>query len=60
MGGREVGGLANMLAAHMGFSDPERDRVRRFWNAPNLVGGEGLKAVDMFDAMAAGASRRCG
>ena len=37
MGGREVGGLANMLAAHMGFSAAERDRVRRFWSAPNLV-----------------------
>jgi assimilatory nitrate reductase catalytic subunit len=54
MGGREVGGLANMLAAHMGFSGAERDRVRRFWNAPNLVSGEGLKAVDMFDAVADG------
>src|SRR5207237_2446990 len=54
MGGREVGGLTNMLAAHMGFSAPERDRVRRFWGAPHLVGGEGLKAVDMFDAVADG------
>jgi assimilatory nitrate reductase catalytic subunit len=54
MGGREVGGLANMLAAHMGFSDAERDRVRRFWNAPNIVSGQGLKAVDMFDAVADG------
>ena len=36
MGGREVGGLANMLAAHMGYSEAERDRVRRFWGAPNL------------------------
>ncbi len=54
MGGREVGGLANMLAAHMGFSDAERDCVRRFWNAPNLVSGQGLKAVDMFDAIADG------
>src|SRR4029078_5873388 len=52
MGGREVGGVANMLAAHMGFSEAERDRVRRFWNAPNLVSGQGLKAVDMFDAVA--------
>ena len=35
MGGREVGGLANQLAAHMDFDDPrDRDRVRRFWNAP--------------------------
>ena len=54
MGGREVGGLANMLAAHMGFSEAERDRVRRFWGAPNLVTGEGLKAVQMFDAIADG------
>ncbi len=54
MGGREVGGLANMLAAHMGFSPEERDCVRRFWNAPNMVTGPGLKAVDMFDAVADG------
>ncbi len=54
MGGREVGGLANMLAAHMGFSPEERDRVARFWSAPSLVGGEGKKAVAMFDAIAAG------
>jgi assimilatory nitrate reductase catalytic subunit len=54
MGGREVGGLANMLAAHMGFSEEERDRVRCFWEAPNLVTGPGLKAVDMFDAVADG------
>jgi assimilatory nitrate reductase catalytic subunit len=57
MGGREVGGLANMLAAHMGFSAPERDRVARFWNAPALVAGEGLKAVAMFDAIARGEIR---
>jgi assimilatory nitrate reductase catalytic subunit len=54
MGGREVGGLANMLAAHMMFSDVERDRVARFWQAPNIVTGEGKKAVAMFDAIAAG------
>jgi assimilatory nitrate reductase catalytic subunit len=30
MGGREVGGLANQLAAHMNFTAPEIDRVRRF------------------------------
>src|SRR6202522_892837 len=48
MGGREVGGLANQLAAHMAFTPPEIDRVRRFWNASRLATGEGLKAVDMF------------
>ena len=54
MGGREVGGLANMLAAHMGYAAHERDIVRRFWAAPNLPAGEGLKAVQMFEAIAAG------
>lgn len=52
MGGREVGGLANMLAAHMGYSAVEIDRVRRFWNAPNMAQSEGLKAVAMLDAVA--------
>jgi assimilatory nitrate reductase catalytic subunit len=54
MGGREVGGLANQLAAHMGFSATEIDRVRRFWNAPRMAEQEGLKAVAMFDAVARG------
>jgi assimilatory nitrate reductase catalytic subunit len=55
MGGREVGGLANVLAAHMGFSAAERDRVRRFWNAPALVAGQGRKALALFDGVADGA-----
>ena len=41
MGGREVGGLANQLAAHMGFSPEEVDRVGRFWRAPNMVASRG-------------------
>src|SRR5882757_1905844 len=52
MGGREVGGLANQLAAHMNFSPVEIDRVRRFWNAPAIATHEGLKAVQMFEAIA--------
>ncbi len=52
MGGREVGGLANQLAAHMNFASPAHiDRVRRFWNAPNIATRPGLKAVDLFEAM---------
>lgn len=54
MGGREVGGLANQLAAHMFFSPDEIDRVRRFWGAPRMVAHEGLKAVAMFEAIAQG------
>src|SRR5262249_8492845 len=60
MGGREVGGLANMLAAHMGFSPPEVDRVRRFWNAPRMAEREGLKAVQMFQAIARGEIKALG
>lgn len=55
MGGREVGGLANQLAAHMELKNPDSlDKVKRFWNAPNLARRAGLKAVDMFDAVAGG------
>lgn len=54
MGGREVGGLANQLAAHMGFAPEEVDRVRRFWGAPAMAEKEGLKAVDMFAAIGRG------
>ena len=52
MGGREVGGLATQLAAHMGFDQPEAiDRVRRFWQAPAVATRPGLKAVDLFEAV---------
>ena len=54
MGGREVGGLANQLAAHMGFSPAEIERVGRFWNAPRMAQREGLKAVQMFEAIERG------
>jgi len=55
MGGREVGGLSNMLAAHMDIDNAEHvDLVQRFWQAPNMVKKLGYKAVDMFDAMALG------
>ena len=56
MGGREVGGLANQLAAHMEIDNPaHRALVQGFWAAPTMAEKAGLKAVDMFDAMAAGA-----
>ncbi len=54
MGGREVGGLANQLAAHMGFSAEEIERVGRFWGAPRMARREGLKAVAMLEAVARG------
>ena len=55
MGGREVGGLANQLAAHMDFSNADDiDRVARFWGARNMAQAPGLKAVDMFRAIGEG------
>ncbi len=54
MGGREVGGLANVLAAHMQFTPEDIARVGRFWNAPAMAVREGPKAVAMFDAIARG------
>jgi assimilatory nitrate reductase catalytic subunit len=54
MGGREVGGLANQLAAHMNFTPPEVERVGRFWNAASMAQKEGLKAVQMFEAISQG------
>jgi assimilatory nitrate reductase catalytic subunit len=55
MGGREVGGLANMLAAHMDLADPAHRRiVQGFWDSPRIASAPGLKAVDMFEAVADG------
>ena len=55
MGGREVGGMANMLAAHMQLEDPvHRARVQTFWNSPRIASQAGLKAVDLFEAVHAG------
>ncbi len=48
MGGREVGGLASTLAAHMDFTASNIDRVGRFWETENVATGPGLKAVDLF------------
>lgn len=55
MGGREVGGLANQLAAHLDLNDPaDRDRLARFWGTPQIAEKPGLSAVALFEAAAAG------
>ncbi|HYM35417.1 MAG TPA: molybdopterin dinucleotide binding domain-containing protein, partial [Steroidobacteraceae bacterium] len=52
MGGREVGGLANMLAAHMELGNAEHRRiVQEFWSSPKIASAQGLKAVELFDAI---------
>ncbi len=53
MGGREVGGLANQLAAHMRFDDAaDRAALRKTWGSTTLPERPGLKAVELFDALA--------
>ena len=55
MGGREVGGMANMLAAHMDIENAHhRDVVQSFWKSPTIASKQGLKAVDMFKTVADG------
>lgn len=55
MGGREVGGLATILAAHRKLEDPRhRKEVADFWNAPSLSATPGLTATEMADALERG------
>lgn len=55
MGGREVGGLANMLAAHMNIEDAShRALVQEYWQSPVICQEQGPKAVEMFEKLATG------
>lgn len=54
MGGREVGGLAHQLAAHMDFTDDSIDRVQRFWQSTNMATTPGYTATELFEAINAG------
>jgi assimilatory nitrate reductase catalytic subunit len=55
MGGREVGGLANLLSAHRDLSNPEhRAEVARLWGVDDVPAKPGRSAVEMFEAVADG------
>ncbi len=55
MGGREVGGLATTLAAHLDLgTQKDRELVQGFWNSPLIAATPGYKAVDLFEAIHAG------
>ncbi|HTE28554.1 molybdopterin-dependent oxidoreductase [Flavitalea sp.] len=54
MGGREVGGLANLLPAHRDLSnEAHRNQVEKFWNIPlgTISPQPGLTATEMFEAL---------
>ncbi len=55
MGGREAGGLANLLPAHRDLTNPDHRRaVETYWGSGPISGKPGLTATEMFDAMADG------
>ncbi len=58
MGGREVGGLANLLSAHRDLaSDEERAEVAALWGIDEVPSEPGKSAVDLFKALDAGEIR---
>ena len=55
MGGREVGGMANLLSAHRNLADPtHRAEVAALWDIPTVPEKPGKTAVEMFQAAANG------
>ena len=55
MGGREVGGMANLLAAHKNLANPkDREEVAEFWGSNPISENPGLTATEMFDALDSG------
>ena len=58
MGGREVGGLANLLSAHRDLANPaHRAEVAALWGVPEVPAKPGKTAVEMFQAAADGEIR---
>jgi len=58
MGGREVGGMANLLSAHRDLANPaHRAEVAALWNVPSVPEKPGKTAVEMFQAAADGEIR---
>lgn len=52
MGGREVGGLATLLAAHRDLSNPvHRAEVAAYWGGGPIASKPGLTATQMFEAL---------
>jgi assimilatory nitrate reductase catalytic subunit len=55
MGGREVGGLANLISAHRDMAKPEhRAEVAALWGIDDVPSKPGKTAVEMFEAAADG------
>ena len=58
MGGREVGGMANLLSAHRELANPEHRReIAELWGVGSIPERPGKTAVEMFDALGKGEIR---
>src|SRR5450830_170047 len=52
MGGREVGGMANLLSGHRDLANAEhRDEVAKLWGVASVPEAVGKTAIEMFDAV---------
>jgi ferredoxin-nitrate reductase len=52
MGGREVGGMANLASAHRNLNDPDhRKEIADFWNVNSVPEKPGYSATEMFQAL---------
>ncbi len=55
MGGREVGGMANLLSAHRDLANLQhRAEVAKLWGLPDVPARPGKTAVELFDAVRTG------
>ncbi|MBL8020337.1 MAG: molybdopterin-dependent oxidoreductase [Leptospirales bacterium] len=55
MGGREVGGLCNLLPAHRDLTNPDhRKEVADFWGVKSIRDKPGLSATEMFESLRSG------
>ena len=55
MGGREVGGMANLMSGHRDLANPQhREEIQKLWNVPSVPSLPGKTAVEMFQAAADG------
>lgn len=55
MGGREVGGLSNLMSAHRDLANPaDRAEMARFWGVPFVPSQPGKSAVDLFKSLKTG------
>jgi assimilatory nitrate reductase catalytic subunit len=58
MGGREVGGMANLMSAHRDLSrEDDRREIAAYWGVESVPAQPGRTAVEMFEAIRAGAIR---